>query len=126
VRTRFSVRPDGPWGLHNLLQNGHCVIPARKVRPGRAADHSPSSSAAVVEEYSYTSTYHLGPTGPVTDHFTFYIYKYICTYIYVYTYKGKYDVCLYQGGLSLRHYLAKYSIDICELSGNAIFLHIIP
>jgi len=36
------------------------------VRPGRAADHSPPSSAAVMEEYSYTSTHHLGHTGPVT------------------------------------------------------------
>ena len=26
------------------------------LRPGRAADHSPPSSAAVMEEYSYTST----------------------------------------------------------------------
>ena len=50
VGTKFSGRPDGPWGLPNLLQNGHCVFPARKLRPGRAADHSPSSSAAVVEE----------------------------------------------------------------------------
>jgi len=37
-----------------------------KVRPGRAADHSPLSSAAVMEEYSYTSTHPLGHTGPVT------------------------------------------------------------
>ena len=37
-----------------------------KVRPGRAADHSPPSSAAVMEEYSYTSTHPLGHTGPVT------------------------------------------------------------
>ena len=36
------------------------------MRPGRAADHSPSSSAAVMEEYSYTSTHPLGHTGPVT------------------------------------------------------------
>jgi len=36
------------------------------VRPGRAADHSPPSSAAVMEEYSYTSTHPLGHTGPVT------------------------------------------------------------
>jgi len=35
------------------------------VRPGRAADHSPPSSAAVMEEYSYTSTHPLGHTGPV-------------------------------------------------------------
>ena len=32
----------------------------------RAADHSPPSSAAVMEEYSYTSTHPLGHTGPVT------------------------------------------------------------
>ena len=37
-----------------------------KVRPGRAADHSPPSSAAVVEEQSYTCTHPLGHTGPVT------------------------------------------------------------
>ena len=36
------------------------------MRPRRAADHSPSSSAAVMEEYSYTSTHPLGHTGPVT------------------------------------------------------------
>ena len=35
------------------------------MRPGRAADHSPPSSAAVTEEYSYTSTHPLGHTGPV-------------------------------------------------------------
>ena len=36
------------------------------MRPGRAADYSPPSSAAVMEEYSYTSTHPLGHTGPVT------------------------------------------------------------
>ena len=36
------------------------------MRPGRAADHSPPSSAAVMEEHSYTSTHPLGNTGPVT------------------------------------------------------------
>jgi len=35
------------------------------VRPGRAADHSPPSSAAVMEEKGYTSTHPLGHTGPV-------------------------------------------------------------
>ena len=34
--------------------------------PGRASDHSPPSSAVVMEEYSYTSTHPLGHTGPVT------------------------------------------------------------
>ena len=36
------------------------------MRPGRAVDHSPPSSAAVMDEYSYTSTHPLGYTGPVT------------------------------------------------------------
>jgi len=36
------------------------------VRPGCAADHSPPSSAAVIEEYSYTSIHPLDHTGPVT------------------------------------------------------------
>ena len=43
------------------------------MRPGRAADHSPPSSAAVMEEKIYTSTHPLGHTGPVTGslyHFT--------------------------------------------------------
>jgi len=47
-----------------------------KVRPGRAADHSPPSSAAVMEEYSYTSTHPLGHTGPVTgSHFIIHFIK---------------------------------------------------
>jgi len=36
-----------------------------KVRPERAVDHSPPSSATVMGEYSYTSTHPLGHTGPV-------------------------------------------------------------
>ena len=35
------------------------------MRPGRAADHSPPSSAMVMEEYSYIFTHPLGHTGPV-------------------------------------------------------------
>jgi len=37
-----------------------------EVRPGRAADHSSPSSAAVMEEMSYTTTHPLGHNGPVT------------------------------------------------------------
>jgi hypothetical protein len=36
------------------------------VRPGRAADHSPPSSAEVLEEWSYTSTPVWAKTGCVT------------------------------------------------------------
>ena len=50
VGTRFSARPDRPWGPPRLLYNGYRVFPGGKVRPGRAADHSRPSSAAVLEE----------------------------------------------------------------------------
>jgi len=66
VRTRFSARPDRLWGPPSILYNGYRVFPEDKVRPRHAADHSPPSSASVMEEYSYTSTNLLGHTGPVT------------------------------------------------------------
>ena len=50
VGTRFSARPDRPWGPPSLLYNGCQVFLGGKVRPGRAADHSPPSSAAVMKE----------------------------------------------------------------------------
>jgi hypothetical protein len=50
VRTRFSARPDRPWGPPSVLYNGYRVFPGGKVWPGRAADHLHPSSAAVVEE----------------------------------------------------------------------------
>ena len=46
----ISARPDRPWGPPNLLYNGYRIFPGGKVRPGCAADHSPPSSAAVMEE----------------------------------------------------------------------------
>ena len=69
VGTRFSARPDRPWGPPNLLYNGYRVFPGGKVRPGPAADHSPYSSPVVMEEKNYTSTHPLGHTGPVTRSF---------------------------------------------------------
>ena len=54
------------------------------MRPERAADHSHPSSAAFMEEYSYTSTHPLGHTGPVTGSlYIFYLYIYIYIYIYI-------------------------------------------
>ena len=50
VGTRFSASPDRPWGPPSLLYNGYRVFPGGKVQPRRAADHSPPSSAAVMEE----------------------------------------------------------------------------
>jgi len=46
------------------------------VRPERAADHSPPSSAEVKEEYSYTSTHPLGLIGPVTGSIYLYLHRY--------------------------------------------------
>ena len=48
--TRFSARPDRLWGPHNLLYNGYRVFLEGKVRPGRAADNSPPSSTAIMQE----------------------------------------------------------------------------
>jgi hypothetical protein len=67
VGARFSARPDRPWGPPNLLYNGYWFFPGGKVRPARAADHSPPVSAEVLEELSYTTTPPLwATTGPVT------------------------------------------------------------
>ena len=75
----FPPRPNRTWDPPSLLYNGYRVIPGGKVRPGRAADHSPPSSAAVMEKQSYTSTHPLGHTGPVTG--SLYLYLYIKTSI---------------------------------------------
>ena len=49
--TRFSVPiQTGPGDPPSLLYNGYRVFPRGKVRPGRAADHSPPSTAAVMEQ----------------------------------------------------------------------------
>ena len=45
---RFSARPDRPWGPPSLLYNGYRIFDGGKLRPGRAADHSPRSSVAVM------------------------------------------------------------------------------
>ena len=46
----FSGRPDRSWGPPSLLYNGYRVFLGGRMRPGRAADHSPPSSAEVLEE----------------------------------------------------------------------------
>ena len=46
----FCTCPDRPWCPSSLLCNGYRVFPGGKGRPGRAADHSPPSSAAVMED----------------------------------------------------------------------------
>jgi len=73
VGTTFSSSPDRPWGPPSLLYNRYRVFPGGKVRPRRAADHSPPFSAAVIP--SYTSTHPLGHTGPVTG--SLYLYDFM-------------------------------------------------
>ena len=46
----FRTSPDRPWGPPSLLYNGYRVFPMGKVKPGRAADHSPPSSVTVMKE----------------------------------------------------------------------------
>jgi hypothetical protein len=50
VGTRFFACPDRPWAPPSLLYSWYRVFPGGKVRPGRAADHSHTSSAEVLEE----------------------------------------------------------------------------
>jgi hypothetical protein len=71
-------RPSRPaWFPTSLLYNGYGIFSRGKVRPGRAADHSPPSSAEVLEEQSYTSIPRWATTGPVTEilYFTYLPYR---------------------------------------------------
>jgi len=43
--TRFPALPDGLWD-----PSRYRVFPGDEVRPGRATDHSPPSTVAVMEE----------------------------------------------------------------------------
>jgi hypothetical protein len=45
----FRTCRDRPWGPPSLLYNGYRVFPSGKERPGREADPSPLSSAAVMK-----------------------------------------------------------------------------
>jgi hypothetical protein len=46
----FRACPVRPWDPPSLLYNGYRAFPGGKARSGRAADHSPPSSAEVMEE----------------------------------------------------------------------------
>ena len=56
------------------------------MRPGRAADHSPPSSATVLEEQNYTSTHPLGHTGSVTGSLYLFFYIYMVNFYTFSTY----------------------------------------
>jgi len=59
----FRTCPDRPWGSPSLLYNRYRVFPRSKERPGHDADLSPSSSAVVMKQKSYTSTPPMGRTA---------------------------------------------------------------
>ena len=88
----------GPGTHPASCKMGSGSFPGGRVRPGRVADHSPPSSAAVMEEYSYTSTHPLVHTGPVTG--SLYLYIYICV-----------CVCVYVGGGSSVGIATDYGLD---------------
>ena len=48
----------------------------------------------------------------------------VCVCVYVCMYRAKHCNFLYRGALSLCHQKPNDNIDICDLSGNVIFLHI--
>ena len=56
-----------------ICKLGTGSFPGGKVRPGRAAYHSPPSSAEAMEEQSYTSIHPLGHTWPVTGSLYLYL-----------------------------------------------------
>jgi hypothetical protein len=60
----FRNCPDRPWGPPSILYNRYRVFPEGKVRPGRDADHSPASSAEVMEEYVECRMRRKGGTKP--------------------------------------------------------------
>ena len=59
VGTSLSALPNRPWDPPSLVYNGYHLFPGFEVLPGRAAEHSHPSNAAVMEEKSYTSTHPL-------------------------------------------------------------------
>ena len=57
----FRARPGLPWSPSSPLYNGYRVSFPRVKRPGRGADHPPSSSAEVKEN---VQLYLYSPSGP--------------------------------------------------------------
>ena len=79
------------------------------MRPERAAYHSPPSSAAVMEEYSYTSTDPLGHTGRVTRS------------LYLYNNKRKHSVVKCKTCQILR-FPAWWDVTVCRGLTNLLAL----
>jgi hypothetical protein len=78
--TRFSARPDWPWGPPSLLYNGYWVFPGVKYGQGVLLTTHP-----LLVPWSWKSRAVLLPTlwattGPVTEHFTVFIYNFSTQY----------------------------------------------
>jgi len=50
VERDFSSTQTGPWAHPASCTMGTWSFPGGRVRPGRAADHSPPSSATIIME----------------------------------------------------------------------------
>ena len=71
---RFSARPDRPWGPPSFLYSGYRIFPRGKVRPRRAAEHSPPSSARSWKSRAILLPTVWATTGPPSRG-TLYFYK---------------------------------------------------
>ena len=90
----FRTSPDRPWSTPSFLYNGYRVFPGGKERPGRDADPSTPSSAAVMEQYSYTSTPPMDCTA-CTEPQCLYkaaLYLYLTVELYLYSPYGPYSL----------------------------------
>ena len=74
-------RTDQPLGPPSLLYNGYQVLPVGKVRPGRAADHSPPSSAKVRKSRTIPLPTLWATPRPLRCFFTFIMCVCVCVYI---------------------------------------------
>ena len=101
----FPPVQTGPEDHPASCKTGTGSFPGAKVRPGRAADHSPPSSAAVMEEQSYTSTHPLGHIGPVTGS--------LCLFTFIFSKSKVFDrlvCCAAQFGTRLQTFHYKISV----------------
>ena len=93
---RFFARPDRPWGPPSLLYNGYRVFSGGKLRPGRAADHSPLLAPWSWKSRAIPLPILWATIGPVTGTlylFTIYIFLLLC-YVFLLLYLRILLMCL--------------------------------
>jgi len=91
-----------------------------KVRPGRAADHSPPSSAAVMEEYSYNSTHPPGHTGLVTGSLYLYLLVHILLGYFKRNWKSSTNITIVSQARYVNQYL-NLKIKVLKCCANIYF-----